>query len=76
MPVAENNDQQSIHPDHHESEYGASSYYPVVEDHCTASPSIFFDYWIVENGIPTFLLPDNGSQFVKKLFETLCTFLG
>lgn len=38
--------------------------------------SIFFDHWIVPYGIPVSLLTDNGLQFVRKLFETVYTFLG
>lgn len=34
------------------------------------------DYWVIPYGIETYLLTDNGPQFVKKVFATLCAFPG
>lgn len=36
--------------------------------------SILFDHWLVAYRVPTFHLTDNGSHFVSRLSETLCTF--
>lgn len=49
---------------------------PVIKNHCATGVSIFFSHWVVPYGTPAFLLADNGPQFVSKLFEMLCSFLG
>lgn len=36
---------------------------------------IILDHWIAPYGIFAFLLMENGRQFVRKLFETLCMLL-
>lgn len=38
--------------------------------------NIFLHHWIVPYGIPSFLLTDNGTQFVFKFFADLCGFFG
>lgn len=38
--------------------------------------SLFMDFWIIPNGIPEFVLTDNGTQFISKLFELICAVLG
>ena len=36
----------------------------------------FLDYWVYPYGMPNYLLTDNGTQFVSKFFETICSYLG
>lgn len=38
--------------------------------------SMLMDHWIIWYGIPGFLLMDNRTQFISKLPESLCAFLG
>lgn len=42
----------------------------------THGASIFLDHFIVSYGIPGFFLTDNCPPFVRKFFETFCTFHG
>lgn len=42
----------------------------------THMADIFVDYWVVPFGIPTYLLMDNGPQFVGKFLTLVCGHLG
>lgn len=38
--------------------------------------NVFFDYWVVSYGIPSYLLTDRGPQFVSKFSVAICTYQG
>lgn len=61
-----------IIPDRYTKETPAVLSSKSIELHIT---SIFVDHWIRPYGIPAFFLTENGPQFVRKFFKTLCTFL-
>lgn len=46
----------------------------------TSTPSVVtnasLDHWVYENSALRHALPDNGLQFVVKLFDAISTFLG
>jgi len=46
----------------------ASTTAPVVAD-------AFVSHWVIPYGLPTYLLTDNGPQFVAKFFEAVCVTL-
>lgn len=39
----------------------------------TTMACIFFDAWVIPYGIPSYVHINNGTQFVRKCFGTLCT---
>lgn len=41
-----------------------------------ARACIFFDALKISNGVPSYLLTDNGTQFFSNFFDPLCTHLG
>lgn len=45
---------------------------PIVKTSTLHVATIAFDNWLISHCIPSFLLPNTGSQFVAKLFEELC----
>lgn len=49
---------------------------PYVQDIIYAHGEHFIDYWIVPFGIPTYLLTDNGPQFVSKFYALAYGHLG
>lgn len=42
----------------------------------TRIATIFHDSWIVPYGISSYQLTYNGTQFMRKVFETVCIFFG
>lgn len=38
--------------------------------------NLFFDYWFVQHGVPSFLLTNDSTGSIKRFLATLCTVLG
>lgn len=49
---------------------------PTWRTTATHAANVFFDHCVISHDISTFLLIDNGPQFVRKFFATICTYLG
>lgn len=49
---------------------------PTAKKNPTGIETIFLDNWVMTYGIPSYVLTDNGLQFLKKLVTTLCLLLG
>ena len=49
---------------------------PLSSTTASAVANAFVENWVIPYGMPSFLLTDNGPQFVAKLFEAVCLMLG
>lgn len=46
-----------------------------VKKKAASVANVLFNYWVIPNGVPAHLLPNNGPRFVRKFLAAICAYL-